>query len=86
MKYIDEFRDGEIAQKIAARLRDEVQPGRNYSFMEFCGGHTHAISRYGVMELLLMSAVAVQGARFAYALVTPASPVGEWRARLPAPS
>ena len=42
-------------------------------------------SIYGVMELLLMSAVAVQGARFAYALVTPTSPVGEWRARLPVP-
>ncbi len=52
MKYIDEFRDGAIAQKIAARLRDEVQPGRGYSFMEFCGGHTHAISRYGITELL----------------------------------
>ena len=52
MKYIDEFRDGELARKIAARLAAEVQPGRSYSFMEFCGGHTHAISRYGVAELL----------------------------------
>jgi len=52
MKYIDEFRDGEIAQKIAARLAAEADPARRYSFMEFCGGHTHAISRYGVMELL----------------------------------
>ena len=52
MKYIDEFRDGDLARKIAARLADEVQPGRSYSFMEFCGGHTHAISRYGVAELL----------------------------------
>ena len=52
MKYIDEFRDGDIAHKIAERLAAEVQPGRNYSFMEFCGGHTHAISRYGIAELL----------------------------------
>jgi hydrogenase expression/formation protein HypD len=52
MKYIDEFRDGAIAQKIAARLAAEADPGRSYAFMEFCGGHTHAISRYGVMELL----------------------------------
>jgi len=43
MKYIDEFRDGDIARKIAARLRAEASPGRQYSFMEFCGGH----SRYG---------------------------------------
>lgn len=52
MKYIDEFRDGTIAQKIAARLREEADPQRSYAFMEFCGGHTHAISRYGVTELL----------------------------------
>jgi len=52
MKYIDEFRDGEVAQKIAKRIVAEVEPTRSYSFMEFCGGHTHAISRYGISELL----------------------------------
>jgi hydrogenase expression/formation protein HypD len=52
MKYIDEFRDGDIARKIAQRLAVEVQSDRRYSFMEFCGGHTHAISRYGIAELL----------------------------------
>ena len=52
MKYIDEFRDGDIARKIAERIAAEVDPARRYSFMEFCGGHTHAISRYGVSELL----------------------------------
>lgn len=52
MKYIDEFRDGEVAQKIAASIRAEADPNRNYHFMEFCGGHTHAISRYGVSDLL----------------------------------
>jgi hypothetical protein len=30
----------------------EVRPDRRYNFMEFCGGHTHAISRYGVPDLL----------------------------------
>jgi hydrogenase expression/formation protein HypD len=52
MKYVDEFRDRALAERIAARITAEVQPGRRYSFMEFCGGHTHAISRYGVTELL----------------------------------
>ena len=52
MKYIDEFRDGEVAKTLATRLAAEVQPGVQYSFMEFCGGHTHAISRYGITELL----------------------------------
>ncbi|KAF0162775.1 MAG: hydrogenase expression/formation protein HypD [Rhodocyclaceae bacterium] len=52
MKYIDEFRDGELAKNLAASIRAEVEPGRSYSFMEFCGGHTHAISRYGLSDLL----------------------------------
>ena len=52
MKYIDEYRDGALARDIAARIAAEVQPGRPYRFMEFCGGHTHAIARYGITELL----------------------------------
>ena len=52
MKYVDEFRDGVLAQNLAASLQAEVDPSRNYSFMEFCGGHTHALARYGVVDLL----------------------------------
>ena len=52
MKYVDEFRDGELARRLAAAIAAEVDPAREYRFMEFCGGHTHAISRYGVSELL----------------------------------
>ncbi|WP_299022922.1 MULTISPECIES: hydrogenase formation protein HypD [unclassified Tepidimonas] len=51
MKYVDEFRDGQLARRIAAAIHDEVGE-RHYHFMEFCGGHTHAISRYGVQDLL----------------------------------
>ena len=52
MKYVDEFRDGEVAKGLATAIAAEVSPRCNYSFMEFCGGHTHAISRYGVSDLL----------------------------------
>ncbi|OIP09581.1 MAG: hydrogenase formation protein HypD [Betaproteobacteria bacterium CG2_30_59_46] len=52
MKYIDEFRDGALARKLAADIRREAQPDRTYGLMEFCGGHTHAIFRYGVQGLL----------------------------------
>ena len=52
MKYVDEFRDGEVAQGLARAIAAEVWPDRRYNFMEFCGGHTHAISRYGVPDLL----------------------------------
>jgi hydrogenase expression/formation protein HypD len=61
MKYIDEFRDGDVARKIAARIAAEVDPARSYSFMEFCGGHTHAISRYGIAELLPASVRLIHG-------------------------
>jgi hydrogenase expression/formation protein HypD len=52
MKYIDEFRDGSLARALGAAIARETLPGRRYSFMEFCGGHTHAIARYGVTDLL----------------------------------
>ena len=52
MKHITEYRDGELGRRIAARMAAEVDPARSYQFMEFCGGHTHALARYGVVELL----------------------------------
>ncbi len=61
MKYIDEYRDGDAAQRIAARIAAEADPARRYSFMEFCGGHTHAIARYGIGELLPANVRMVHG-------------------------
>ncbi len=52
MRYVDEFRDPARARALAACIAAEVQPGRSYRLMEFCGGHTHAIFRYGVQDLL----------------------------------
>ena len=52
MKYVDEFRDGGLAKNIAANIVREADPARSYRLMEFCGGHTHAISRYGIADLL----------------------------------
>jgi hydrogenase expression/formation protein HypD len=52
MRYIDEFRDGNLARTMAEAIAAEVESGRRYSFMEFCGGHTHAVSRYGIEDLL----------------------------------
>ena len=52
MKYADEFRDKAIAQGLARTIASEVDPERAYRFMEFCGGHTHAISRYGLQDML----------------------------------
>ena len=52
MKYVDEYRDGRLAKSLAAAIAREVLPDADYPFMEFCGGHTHAISRYGLEDLL----------------------------------
>jgi hydrogenase expression/formation protein HypD len=51
MKYIEEFRDQALARQLAAAIAAEADPGREYRLMEFCGGHTHAIFRYGVQDL-----------------------------------
>lgn len=52
MKYIDEFREGKLAKKLAEAIHQSVTPDRQYRLMEFCGGHTHAIFRYGVQDLM----------------------------------
>ncbi|NDV13975.1 hydrogenase formation protein HypD [Crenobacter caeni] len=52
MKFVDEFRDGKLAREIAAQIGAIARPDREYRLMEFCGGHTHAIARYGLTGLL----------------------------------
>ena len=52
MKYIDEFRDGTLARAVARAIAAEAHPRRVYHLMEFCGGHTHTIYRYGITDLL----------------------------------
>jgi hydrogenase expression/formation protein HypD len=52
VKYIDEFRDRAIARRLAAAIAAEADTSREYRLMEFCGGHTHAIFRYGVQDLM----------------------------------
>ena len=50
MKFIDEYRQSEIARRVAdalARMTD-----RSLKMMEVCGGHTHTIFRYGIEDLL----------------------------------
>jgi hydrogenase expression/formation protein HypD len=61
VRFVDEFRDGALARVLAGKLARAVKPGRRYRLMEFCGGHTHAISRYGVEDLLPDSVTMVHG-------------------------
>ena len=50
MKYLTEFRDGAIAQKLAAEIRAITT--RPWAIMEVCGGQTHSIMRNGIDQLL----------------------------------
>jgi hydrogenase expression/formation protein HypD len=52
MRFVDEFRDPEIITKTAEEIRRLSDPARHYRFMEVCGGHTHAIYRFGLKDLL----------------------------------
>lgn len=52
MKYVDEFRNGDLAKRLGAAIAREAGAERTYHIMEFCGGHTHAIFRYGVQDLM----------------------------------
>jgi len=61
VKYITEFRDGKLARKLAGAIEREADPGRRYNLMEFCGGHTHAIFRYGVQDLVPKNVEFVHG-------------------------
>jgi len=50
MRYIDEYRDGDLARNILQEIRRAVtQP---WVLMEVCGGQTHSIVKYGLDRLL----------------------------------
>ncbi|MCW3010028.1 MAG: hydrogenase expression/formation protein HypD [Solirubrobacterales bacterium] len=52
MRFVDEYRSGEVARRLAEQIAGLVEPGRHYKLMEVCGGHTHAIYKHGVEDLL----------------------------------
>jgi len=52
MKYVDEFRKPELITKAAEEIRRLADSPRHYRLMEVCGGHTHAIYRFGLKDVL----------------------------------
>jgi hydrogenase expression/formation protein HypD len=53
MKYMDEFRQADLAKAQVQQINQLVKRDRSYKIMEFCGGHTHTLHRYGIPKLLV---------------------------------
>ena len=57
MRYVEEFRDPRAARALIARIGSVLEQigataGKPVRIMEICGGHTHAIFRYGLDKLV----------------------------------
>jgi hydrogenase expression/formation protein HypD len=50
MRYIDEFRDRKLVDKLVTVIRQKSL--KKVRFMEVCGGHTLAIRKFGIQHLL----------------------------------
>jgi hydrogenase expression/formation protein HypD len=50
MKYLTEFRNGEVAQRMAREIHQVAT--RPWKIMEICGGQTHSIIRNGIDQML----------------------------------
>ena len=51
MKYVDEYRDAELAKRIAREI-EVSSAGQPLKLMEVCGGHTHTIYKHGIEDIL----------------------------------
>ncbi len=51
MKYVDEFRNGNLARRMATEIT-KISKGQKFKFMEVCGGHTHTIFKHGIEDIL----------------------------------
>jgi hydrogenase expression/formation protein HypD len=50
LKYVNEYRDPELGKKLLERIRRNSH--KHIKLMEFCGGHTVAIFKHGLRQLL----------------------------------
>jgi hydrogenase expression/formation protein HypD len=66
MKYVDEFRDPEKATLLIDEIKSitkqlGISQQQPLQLMEFCGGHTHTIFRYGIEQMLPKSIELIHG-------------------------
>jgi hydrogenase expression/formation protein HypD len=61
VKYVDEFRNPRLIRQASDEIRRLADPSRHYRIMEVCGGHTHAIYRFALADLLPQNIELVHG-------------------------
>ncbi len=59
MKYLDEFRDPELAKRLLEKIHAITT--KHWGIMEICGGQTHSIIRNGIDQLLPDSVEMIHG-------------------------
>jgi len=59
MKFLDEYRDADLARKLAAEIHRVAK--KPWVIMEVCGGQTHAIVKFGIDELLPKNITLIHG-------------------------
>ncbi len=52
MRYVDEFRNRRLIDKVAQEIRGAADPDLVYNIMEVCGTHTMSIFRFGLRDIL----------------------------------
>src|SRR3954465_13487440 len=60
MRFVDEYRDPAAARVLLEHIT-ALAEGRQVKFMEVCGGHTHAIYRHGIEQMLPQGVELVHG-------------------------
>lgn len=61
MRYISEFRNPKLVKQLAQKIKHLVVADKTYRIMEFCGGHTHAIYKFGLPSILPSNLELVHG-------------------------
>ena len=67
MRFVDEFRDPELARSLVAQLEKLMEKMPHFTaqnplyLMEVCGGHTHTIFKFGLDRLLPKSIEFIHG-------------------------
>jgi len=61
MKYIDEYRNPDLAERLSRRIHNLARAGRDYNFMEVCGTHTNTFFKFGLRTLLSSNVRLISG-------------------------